>query len=113
MLKPPVKWTNQVRLAQELDEKFPGDENEPSVEAMHELAKAAGTTLVGIDGRLLVARRHRRCRLGVKSGQLRELLPGQCRVVQDRFERLDEEHVAKKLLQIQWEGALGGVYLEW
>lgn len=108
-----MKWTNQVRLAQELDEKFPGEPNEPSAEAMHELAKAAGTTLVGIDGRLLFVRRHRRYRLGVKSGQLREWSPGQCRIVQDRFERLDEEHVAKKLLLSQCEGARGGVYLEW
>jgi hypothetical protein len=108
-----VKWTNQVRLAQELDEKFRGEENEPSIKAMHELAKAAGTTSVGIDGRLLIARRARRYRLGVKSSQLAEWSPGQSRVVQGRFERLDEERVAHKLLNNQRKGVRGGVYLEW
>jgi hypothetical protein len=81
---------------------------------MLHLVQAAGTELVGRDGRLLVIRRRRRYRLGLKTGKLRRRprrhsfdsiepseQPGpfcQMNVLERRFTQLDEEHVAETLL---------------
>lgn len=88
-------------------------EDGTSVAGMQDLMKAAGTTRVGKDGRLLDLRRRRRYRLGVRSGQLRDVGMGRLRLEHWRFQRLDEEHVAEKLLDVQWEAHRGGCKLEW
>ncbi|RHZ65248.1 hypothetical protein CDV55_105758 [Aspergillus turcosus] len=90
---------SQVELAGDLKWKTMHGEMEP-LEAMLHLVRAAGTQLVGCDGRLLVIRRLRRCRLGVKTGKLRFLeapfVP--MNVLEHRFACLDEEYVANTLL---------------
>ncbi|GFG11180.1 hypothetical protein IFM61392_06780 [Aspergillus lentulus] len=101
----------QLRLALELRRKIEDFEMSHK-EAMLHLVQAAGTELVGRDGRLLAIRRRRRYRLGFKTGKLRrgprrhsfDLIepsehPGPLmNVLERRFTQLDEEHVAESLL---------------
>ncbi|GIJ86861.1 hypothetical protein Asppvi_005759 [Aspergillus pseudoviridinutans] len=88
-----------LQLAVKLGWKVDSREMEP-MEAMLHLARAAGTDLVGRDGRLLEIRRRRRFCLGLKTGKLRRRhrLPHPLTVVEHRFAQLDEEHVAETLL---------------
>ena len=88
-------------------------EDGTSFSATQELMKVAGTAEVGKDGRLLHFRRQRRYRLGVRSGQLRDVGYGPLRLEHRRFEALDEEHVANKLLDAAWEPWSQGCPLQW
>ena len=84
-----------------------------SAAGFSKLMRTAGTTRVGKDGRLLDIRRRRRYRLGVRSGQLARMGMGQPGIEHHRFQQLDEEHVAQKLLDWQWEADEEGYGLEW
>ncbi|KAI9927239.1 hypothetical protein MW887_003625 [Aspergillus wentii] len=105
-----------VRLSGELD-------NHPSIDsesmtspyAMSTLMEAARTTEIGHDGRLLMARRDRRYRLGVRSGQFPRHPFGGPTIFSRRFERLDEDRVIRKLHERQYEmnSASGRVVVEW
>ena len=89
------------------------EEDGTNVAGMQDLIKAAGTMLVGKDGRLLELRQNRRSRLAWLSGQLVRR-DGRLSVLeQRRFPMLDEEHVAEKLLAIQREAAARGSPLQW
>jgi len=65
---------------------------------MVKLMEAAGTSQVGCDGRLKKVREDRRFRVAMKSGQL--TLQGS-RMDEIRFLKLDEDHVACRLLDLQ------------
>ncbi|KAF7158753.1 hypothetical protein CNMCM5623_003917 [Aspergillus felis] len=111
----PGQSKSQVRLAVELAWKVDGGEMEP-MEAMLHLARAAGTELVGRDGRLLETRRRRRYYLGLKTGKLRRRhrLPHPLTVVEHRFAQLDEEHVADTLLSAaMYSEETFSVQIEW
>ena len=63
---------------------------------------AAGDEEIGCDGRLLNARRFRRHRLGVMSGQIRgDWRTGANSVTDERFVQRDECRVAEKLCYLQ------------
>ncbi|RHZ55560.1 uncharacterized protein CDV56_106503 [Aspergillus thermomutatus] len=106
-------YKSQARLAAKLEWKVKTERMTP-LEARLELARAAGTELVGRDGRLLEIRRRRRYRLGVRTGQLRPLPPSLVprNVLEHRFVQLDEEHVSDLLLSMAWNDD-GAVYEEW
>lgn len=102
-----------MHLVPEMYKKYESDlEDGTSPAAWQELMKAAGTMLIGKDGRLLDHRRGRRQRLGARSGQVARV-DGFLRLEQRRFQTLDKEYVAEKLLGIQWEAASGGFPLKW
>ena len=103
-----------VSMVPEVYQKYGwAEEDGTNVVGMQDLIKAAGTMLVGKDGRLLELRRNRRSRLGWRSEQVRRRDGRPSRLEQRRFETLDEEHVAEKLLAIQREAASGGSPLQW
>ncbi|KAI9927237.1 hypothetical protein MW887_003623 [Aspergillus wentii] len=109
-----IGMQNCVRLAGELHQEYPCTRAEStSPSAMVGLMRAAGTTKIGLDGRLHLIRRERRCRLGVKSGQLPPVRSNASRLLFERFVRQDEERVAHKLHALQMDCTSAGGYLEW
>ncbi|KAI9927238.1 hypothetical protein MW887_003624 [Aspergillus wentii] len=107
-----------VRLSGELDshESIELAECLASAYTTSALVNAAGTTEIGHDGRLLMAGRRRRFRLGLKSGQLRYRERPYTRDIFDhRFERLDEERVIEKLHreQLLIHDLCGRAVIEW
>lgn len=90
-----------VKKATELYDEYDTDDLVPleqSTQGMVKLMEAAGTSQVGCDGRLKKVREDRRFRVAMKSGQL--TLQGS-RMDEIRFLKLDEDHVACRLLDLQ------------
>ncbi|GIK05278.1 hypothetical protein Aspvir_009382 [Aspergillus viridinutans] len=101
---------SQPRLAVELRWKTKYGQMKP-MEAMLHLVRAAGTELVGRDGRLLEIRRCRRHRLGLKTGKLRPRpLAHDTSVLERRFAQVDEELVSETLLD---SAMMSDVQIEW
>ncbi|KAH8693907.1 hypothetical protein BGW36DRAFT_361733 [Talaromyces proteolyticus] len=100
--------SNQIQLAYELSRRFPFN-----TQTRAEVVLAAGTPNVGRDGRLLQIRRRRRTRLGFLSDQIewRHVQPSL--VFKERFAKLDEEYLARKLLEIQHKRVKQGRPIEW
>lgn len=89
------------------------EEDGTNVPGMQELMKAAGTTQVGKDGRLLALRRQRRLRLGGRSGEVERNYGLPSTLELRRFRTLDEEYVAEKLLRLQGIALSHGSPLQW
>ena len=103
-----------VSMVPEVYQKYDWTEEDgTNMAGWQDLMKAAGTVRIGKDGRLLELRRQRRSRLRAQARRVEMGHWKTSRVEQRRFETLDEEHVAEKLLQLQREALSSGTPLQW